>query len=64
MEGISHMTIKAHLSELERRHHALEKSIDEALAHKSSKDSQIMELKRQNLHLKDEIERLQYEHNL
>jgi len=58
------MTIKAHLSELERRHQALEKSIDEALAHKSSKDSEIMELKRHKLHLKDEIERLQYEHNL
>ena len=58
------MTIKAHLSELERRHHALEKSIDEALTHKSSKDSEIMELKRQILHLKEEIERLQHEHDL
>jgi hypothetical protein len=58
------MTIKAHLAELERRHHALEASINEALAHKSSEDLDIMELKRQKLHLKDEIERLQHEHSL
>ena len=58
------MTIKAHLAELERKHHAQEASINEALAHKSSEDLEIMELKRQKLHLKDEIERLQQEHNL
>jgi hypothetical protein len=58
------MTIKAHLAELERRHRALEASINDALAHKSSEDFEIMELKRQKLHLKDEIECLQHEHNL
>ena len=57
------LTIKAHLAQLERRHHALEASIDEALAHELSKDSEIMELKRQKLHLKDEIEWLQLQHS-
>jgi hypothetical protein len=58
------MTIKAHLAELERRHHALEAAIHDALTHKSSEDLEIVELKRQKLHLKDEIERLQHDHNL
>jgi hypothetical protein len=64
MENKSHMTIRAHLAELERKHHALEASINEALTYKSTEDLEIMELKRQKLHLKDEIERLQQEHNL
>jgi hypothetical protein len=54
------MTIKAHLAELERKHHALEASINEALTHKSVDDLELVELKRQKLHLKDEIERLQH----
>jgi hypothetical protein len=60
----NHMTIKAHLIELERRHHALESAIHEASKHKSSDDLEMMKLKRQKLHLKDEIERLQHDHNL
>jgi hypothetical protein len=39
------MTIKAHLVELERRHHALEREIADALAHSSTDDLTIMELK-------------------
>ena len=58
------MTIQARLAELERRHHALEKEIAEALKHKSTDDLGIVELKRQKLHLKDEIERLQHENKL
>jgi hypothetical protein len=58
------MTIKTHLAELERRHHALEETIGEALTHKSSEDLEIMKLKRRKLHLKDEIERLQHKHSL
>jgi hypothetical protein len=57
------MTIKAHLAELGRRHHALKASIGDALTHKSSEDLEIMKLKRQKLHLKDEIERLQHKNN-
>ena len=54
------MTIQARVAELEQRHHALEKKIAEALKHKSTDDLEIVELKRQKLQLKDEIERLQH----
>jgi hypothetical protein len=57
----SHMAIESHLAELERRHHALEQEISEALAHPSSDDLTIAELKRKKLHVKDEIERLKQE---
>jgi len=56
------MTMRAHVAELERRHHKLEKEISDALAHNSTDDLKIVELKRQKLHLKDQIERLQHEH--
>jgi hypothetical protein len=54
------MTINARVAELEQRHHALEKKIAEARKHKSTNDLEIVELKRQKLQLKDEIERLQH----
>ena len=54
------MTIQAHLAELERRHHALEDQISSALAHSSLEDLKIVELKRQKLQLKDEIDRLRH----
>jgi hypothetical protein len=60
MEDKNNMTIQAHLAELERRHHALEDQITSALAHSSSDDLKIVELKRQKLQLKDEIERLRH----
>jgi hypothetical protein len=56
-----HMAIEAHLAELEKRHHALEQEISEALAHPSADDLQIAELKRKKLHVKDEIVRLMQE---
>ncbi len=52
------MTTKSHLEELERRHKALENEITQALAHSSTNDLTITELKRRKLLLKDEIERL------
>ena len=52
------MTVKAHLAELERQHKALEHEIAEALAHSSTDDLKIAELKRRKLILKDEIERV------
>ena len=52
------MAIKSHLAELERRHQALEQEISEALAHPSTDDLKIVELKRRKLHVKDEISRL------
>jgi hypothetical protein len=54
------MTIQAHLSELERRHQALEQEIAEAMSHPSSDNLKIAELKRRKLHVKDEIERLRH----
>lgn len=58
------MTFKVHVAELERQHHTLEKRIADALKHKSTNDLAIVELKRQKLHLKDEIERLKHDHSL
>jgi hypothetical protein len=58
------MTIQAHIAEVERRHHAIEKEIAEALKHKSVDDLELVELKRQKLHLKDEIERLRHDQKL
>jgi hypothetical protein len=53
------MTNQAHISALERRHQSLDDQIAEAMVHSSSDDLKIAGLKRQKLHLKDEIERLQ-----
>jgi hypothetical protein len=52
------MSIQAHLAELERRHQALEDEITEAIAHPSTDDVAIAQLKRRKLQVKDEIERL------
>ena len=60
-EGSREMTIKAHLAELERQHKALEHELAEALAHSSTDDLKIMELKRRKLTLKDEIERVRHD---
>ena len=55
------MAIQSHLAELERRHRALEDEIAEALAHPSTDDLKIAELKRRKLQVKDEITRLKHE---
>ena len=47
-----------HLTELKRRHKALEDEITDALKHHSTDDLMIGDLKRRKLHLKEEIERL------
>jgi hypothetical protein len=52
------MSIQAHLAELERRHEALDNEISEALAHPSTDDLRVAELKRRKLQVKDEIARL------
>jgi hypothetical protein len=52
------MAIETHLSELEKRHQALEQAISEALTHPSSDGLQIAELKRRKLLVKDEIAKL------
>jgi hypothetical protein len=55
------MSIEAHLAELQRRHRALEAEINEARAHPSIDNLQIVALKRRKLLVKDEIARLQHE---
>jgi hypothetical protein len=58
------MTVKVHLEELERQHNALEDEIAEAMAHSSTDNLKIVELKRRKLQLKDEMERLRHNHTL
>jgi hypothetical protein len=52
------MSIDSHLSELVRRHQALEEAILAEESHPASDDIKIHELKRKKLQLKDQIERL------
>jgi len=52
------MAIQSHLAELERRHQALDDEITEAMAHPSTDDLKIAELKRRKLQVKDELARL------
>jgi hypothetical protein len=61
---VNHMTVKVQLAELERQHKALEHEIAEALAHSSTDDLKIAELKRRKLIVKDEIERVRHDHAL
>jgi hypothetical protein len=55
------MSMQSHLAELERKHQALETEIADAMAHPSTDDTTIIELKRRKLHLKDEIARLTHD---
>jgi len=52
------MTMETHLAELERRHEALEREIEDALHHPGIDTLSLTELKRRKLSLKDEIEKL------
>lgn len=52
------MPLQNHLAELERKHQAIDRAIEEALTHSSSDDLEVVELKRKKLQLKDEIEKL------
>lgn len=52
------MSMQSHLAELERRHEALEREINDAVLHPSTDDLKIAELKRKKLLVKDEIVRL------
>jgi len=55
------MAMQSHLAELERRHQALDAEITEAIAHPSTDDLKIAELKRRKLQVKDELARLRQE---
>lgn len=53
------MSIDAHLAELERRHQALDREIQEARRQPSFNDLDMVKLKRRKLHLKDEMSRFE-----
>ena len=55
------MSIDSHLSELVRRHQAIEEAILAEVNHPAPDDVKVHELKRKKLHLKDEIERLKHQ---
>lgn len=52
------MSLTAHLSELERRHQALDKKLSDELARPARDSAAIAAIKRQKLLLKDEMTRL------
>lgn len=52
------MAMESHLAELERRHQALEKEIEDALNHPGIDHLELADLKKRKLQLKDEISRL------
>lgn len=52
------MSLASHLEELQRKHGDIEREINEAMAHPSVDDLEIVTLKRRKLALKDEIEKL------
>lgn len=53
------MSLQTHLSQLSRKHEALEREIHEATLRPAEDDLHIAELKRRKLLLKDEIKRLE-----
>jgi hypothetical protein len=54
------MSFESHLSELVRRHQAIEQAIMAEESHPSVDDLKLHELKRKKLLIKDEIERLKH----
>ena len=57
------MPLQNHLTELERRHQALEREIQDAMCHPSTDSLKVAELKRRKLQLKDEIAKLKQSSN-
>jgi hypothetical protein len=55
------MSVQSHLADLQQQHQTLEDELAAALAHPSSDDLEIAELKRRKLLVKDEIERLTHD---
>lgn len=52
------MSMTGHLAELERKHEALDKKIEQELNHPHKDGSLIVELKRKKLFLKDQITKI------
>ena len=58
--GGTDMPLQTDVTELERRHQALEREIQDAMTHPSTDSLKVAELKRRKLQLKDEIMRLKH----
>ncbi|HEV7874672.1 MAG TPA: DUF465 domain-containing protein [Enterovirga sp.] len=56
------MPLQNHLIELERKHQAIEREIEDAIAHPGTDDLRIAQLKRRKLQLKDEMLKLRQSH--
>jgi len=54
------MAQQSHLAELERKHQALEREIQDAMSHPGTDDLKLAALKRRKLQLKDEIEKMRH----
>jgi hypothetical protein len=52
------MSVESHLAELERRHEALKREIQEAQSHPGFDEYEVASLKKRKLHIKDEIAKL------
>ncbi len=55
------MSLKNHLAELHLKHSALEKELADSMTHPATTDSQLADIKRRKLKIKDEITRLERE---
>jgi hypothetical protein len=53
------MSLQGHIVELQRRHEALEKEIQEEQNHPSTDEARLAKLKRKKLLLKDEMTKLE-----
>ncbi len=53
------MSLKNHLNELMMKHRALEKELEDAMAHPATNDSLVAEIKRRKLRVKDEITKIE-----
>lgn len=52
------MTLSSHLTELRKKHQTLSEKIEQEQRHPAANDLDITDLKRQKLHLKEEIARI------
>ncbi len=52
------MALEAHMDTLNQRHQKLDSAIDDENKHASHDDIQLLEMKRQKLRLKDQIEEI------
>lgn len=58
------MSLQNHLTELERRHHALDRELEKERIHPAPDEIRVSELKRRKLLLKDEIAKLRGDNTL